>query len=704
MLRDGKPGLRTFLASFLVLFLEVALIRWMPAYIRLLAYFSNFILLASFLGIGVGCLLASSRSHLFRWFPALQAAVILAVYYFRLEISVPTAGSIYFSSGTSDKSIVLVESTMLLPLLFVAVAALFATMAQRMGKEMAALPPLRGYTFNIAGSLAGVGAFAVISWLQLSPAWWFGLAFLAAIPLLFWSEPVTDGGRSAGARRSGLAGVAISLALLAVSLGVVQLMARGAIWSPYYKITVSKEGPDTVVEVNNIFHQSMAPVEQKEYFYQWPYAVFGDAFEDVLILGAGSGTDVAAALRHGAKHVDAVEIDPAIMRIGRERHPDQPYADPRVTLINDDARHYLRTSTKKYDLVVFALIDSLTMQSSFSGVRLESYMFTTESFRAVKDHLKSDGLLVVYNYFRERWLVDRLANTAAEAFGQEPRVHVHEARAYLGVMLAGPRLATLKQDPYVPEQVTAFNQSHAPAPARIHQRDSAIEPASDDWPFLYLRDRELPSHYGITLALILIVSTVVVLWTTRGQGGRWSWQFFLLGAGFMLLESKSIIQFALLWGSTWVVASLAIASVLTMALIANFIVSTTEIRRPWLVGGALVALLAANYLVPIGRVGFESRGLESLFYAVLVFSPILCAGLLFGSAIKQSTSLARDYGTNLLGAMLGGVGEYLSLVTGFRVLLFLIAACYVGALVARGREKGSLAQVRAQGALEARAP
>src|SRR4029434_1057924 len=98
---DVMRAARIFVASFLVLFLEIALIRWMPAYIRLLAYFSNFILLASFLGIGVGCLLASGRTRLFRWFPALQAAVILAVYYFRLEISVPTAGSIYFSSGTS---------------------------------------------------------------------------------------------------------------------------------------------------------------------------------------------------------------------------------------------------------------------------------------------------------------------------------------------------------------------------------------------------------------------------------------------------------------------------------------------------------------------------------------------------------------------------------------------------------------------------
>src|SRR5205085_10964351 len=197
---------------------------------------------------------------------------------------------------------------------------------------------------------------------------------------------------------------------------------------------------DTVVEVNNIFHQSMAPVEQKEYFYQWPYAVFGDTFDNVLILGAGSGTDVAAALRHGARHVDAVEIDPVILRLGRERHPDRPYSDPRVTIINDDARHFLRTSTKKYDLVVFALIDSLTLQSSFSGVRLESYMFTAESFRDVRKHLTRNGVLVIYNYFRERWLVDRLANTAVAAFGTEPYVHVHEARAYLGVLMAGRAL------------------------------------------------------------------------------------------------------------------------------------------------------------------------------------------------------------------------------------------------------------------------
>ena len=184
---QSANALRAFLASFLVLFLEVALIRWMPAYIRLLAFFSNFILLASFLGIGVGCLLAPARRNLFVWFPAIQAIVVASVYFFRLEVAVPTSGSIYFSSGTAEE-VVAVETTLLLPLLFVIVAALFVALAQRMAREMSALPPLRGYMVNLLGSLAGVAAFGICSWAELSPTVWFGLAFASAVPLLVWRD------------------------------------------------------------------------------------------------------------------------------------------------------------------------------------------------------------------------------------------------------------------------------------------------------------------------------------------------------------------------------------------------------------------------------------------------------------------------------------------------------------------------------------
>jgi SAM-dependent methyltransferase len=435
--------------------------------------------------------------------------------------------------------------------------------------------------------------------------------------------------------------------------------------------------------VNNIWHQSMAPVDSKEYFYQWPYMVFGDTFKDVLILGAGSGTDVAAALKHGVASVDAVEIDPAILRLGALKHPDRPYSDPRVHRVADDARHFLRTTTKQYDLVVFALIDSLTLQSAFSGVRLESYMFTEESFRAVRNVLKPDGVLVVYNYFREPWLVDRLANTAAAAFGAEPMVHVHPAKDQLGVMVVGPRLGSLARYPDPPSEVTAFNQGSPLAPPVRHTRNSAIVPATDNWPFLYMKEPHLPRHYTNALLVVLLVSVVSVFAVVRGATRRWSWEFFFLGAGFMLLETKSIIQFALLWGSTWVVASLTIAAVLVMALVANWTVAHVEVRRPRLVGAVLLALLAFNYVVPVGTLAFDSRAVESVVYSILVFSPIFCAGLLFGSSIKRSPDVTIDYGANLLGAMVGGVAEYLSLLMGFQFLLLLVAAFYVAALATR---------------------
>ncbi|MBI4601314.1 MAG: spermidine synthase, partial [Planctomycetes bacterium] len=129
------PELRVVLSSFLVLFLEVALIRWLPAQVRLLSYFANFILLGCFLGIGVGCLLSKSRHNLFAWFPLLLAVLVGAVVSVQIEVAVPTSTEIFFSSGTSG-SVLVVESIWFLPVLFALVAGLFAALAQRMAREM----------------------------------------------------------------------------------------------------------------------------------------------------------------------------------------------------------------------------------------------------------------------------------------------------------------------------------------------------------------------------------------------------------------------------------------------------------------------------------------------------------------------------------------------------------------------------------------
>ena len=663
-----------FLISFLVLFLEVALIRWMPAYIRLLAYFSNFILLASFLGIGVGCLLAPVRANLFKWFPIVQVLLVVAVAAGRLDIAVPqTSESIYFSSGTTD-TVVPVESTWFLPLLCIAVAVLFAVLSQRLGREMNAHPPLRAYIVNLGGSLAGVVAFGALSALQSPPVAWFGLAFLAAVPFL---------------RELSRAWMVVGAVCLAVSLGVAHRMSGDTLWSPYYKITAHTQGEETVVEVKNIFHQSMAPVREKEYFYQWPYQVFGDRFEDVLILGAGSGTDVASALQHGAQRVDAVEIDPVIVRLGRQYHPDGPYKDPRVHIVTDDARHYLRTSEKQYDLIVFALIDSLTLQSSFSAVRLESFMFTEEAFRAARRRLKPDGVLVVYNYFREKWLVDRLANSARNVFGEEPKVHIHREHGYLGVMLAGPGVKTVADWPAPPDKVAAYNHPDVVSPGVPLDRDASIRPATDDWPFLYMREPHLPTHYAWALLGVLVVSVAAVVGTVRLAGQRSGGAvrlgplvpFFVLGAGFMILETKAITQFALIWGSTWVVASATIASVLVMAALGAWLAGRVSRINPWVVGAPLLLLLLAAWFLPIGTIGFRSLAAETAFYSLLTFSPVLLAGLMFSGSLKQTDNVAFAYGANLLGAMVGGVAEYLALVTGYRVLLVAIAACYLIAIL-----------------------
>src|SRR5436190_10054080 len=662
----------------------------MPAYIRLLAYFSNFILLASFLGCGLGCMLVRARRNLFALFPLLQLIVIVAVDRLRLEVSVASTTSLYFSSGTGE-AIVPVESTLLLPILFVVVALLFVTVAQRMARELEAAiqdraggpagRPLRAYALNLAGSLAGVAAFALMSWLQIPPVAWFGIAFISALPFIL-------------ERRRPIAWA--NLALLAAAVALVWRMGNASLWSPYYRINVVENGAETVVAVNNVFHQSMAPLDEKEYFYQWPYTVCGDTFDNVLVLGAGSGTDVAAALRHGAKHVDAVEIDPVILRLGAERHPDHPYQDPRVTAINDDARHFLSTTDKKYDLIVFALIDSLTVQSSFSSVRLESYMFTEESFRAVRDRLKPRGAMALYNYFREKWLVDRLANTAAAVFGRDPLAYVHQERAYLAVMLAGPRLAELTAPPPLPKLVLAYGQSQDPNPAQPLRRDPTVIPATDNWPFLYMRAPELPRHYLAALAVVLAISTIALLSVVAFAGSGFSGRstslrvtahFFFLGAGFMLLETKSIVQFALLWGSTWSSASLAIASVLMMALASAVAASRIRFSRRWPIALPLLGLIALNYWIPVGRVTFDSRAATSLLYGVLVFSPVFCAGLLFSRSFRRSESAAADFGANLLGAMVGGVGEYLSLISGYRFLLVIVAGCYLGAVMTDWRRE-----------------
>ena len=218
----------------------------------------------------------------------------------------------------------------------------------------------------------------------------------------------------------------------------------------------------------------------------------------MLVVGAGTGTDVAFALAYGASHVDAVEIDPLLAEIGAAKNPDRPYQDPRVALHVTDARHFLEQADGPYDLIVFGLPDSLTLASPYAGLRLESFLFTRECFARARGLLAPDGLLVLYNYYREPWLVARLGATLASAFWPPPpRILVGPDRNLSAGYFAGPGLAG------IPPQLGAEWGF------RWASSDLVGTVPTDDWPFPYLRTRTIPSH--LIFAMIGLLGAALIL-------------------------------------------------------------------------------------------------------------------------------------------------------------------------------------------------
>jgi hypothetical protein len=380
-----------------------------------------------------------------------------------------------------------------------------------------------------------------------------------------------------------------------------------------------------------------------------------------LVVGAGNGIDVAFALDNDAVSVDAVEIDPRIYELGVELNPEKPYLDPRVQIHIDDGRAYMQRTGKKFDLVLFALPDSLTSVAGQSNLRLESYLFTREAFARARDLLTSDGMFALYNTHSEQWVVDRMARTMSSVFGSAPCQLGTVARSR--VMLAvGPGL-----DQACPEGV--LNAATSP------------EPVSDDRPFLYVQNQTIPSFYLIALGAILAISVLAV----RLVGGtlivgRYL-DLFLMGTAFLLLEAKSVSQFALWFGTTWNVNTLVFSGVLLSVLAAINV--SRRMRQPsiTLLYGLLLLSVAASWAVPASSLLSLPIALRWVVACVITFTPIFVANLVFATRFQSVASPTEAFGVNLLGAILGGVLEYTSLVTGYRTLAVIVGCLYLGALL-----------------------
>jgi hypothetical protein len=635
---------RLVLLSFIMLFVELALIRWAGENVVYLSYFSNFVLLGSFLGIGVGFLRAKARVDFFPWAIVVLAFLVGFVLIFPVTIDRSGSQLIYFGFRAQGG----LPIWLILPAIFLAVAAVMACIAQGVARVFARFEALEAYRLDILGSLAGIVTFSSLSFLGAPPVVW-GAVVCAGFLVLY-------------APRLRLIQIVAMIGMVIV-LGL-ESREPGTSWSPYYKIVAYTIAPGrTALTVNGIPHQwieSMAWRKKAEPLYFVPYArLKSNPLRDVLIVGAGGGADVAIALAAGAQHVDAVEIDPRIYELGRRLNSDRPYQNPRVTVHIDDGRAFLERTHSHYDLILFALPDSLALVSG-SSLRLESYLFTTDALRAARAHLNPGGAFGMYNYYRETWLLDRFAHTMEVAYGQRPCLDSVRRIAWFALLMVGQEHGGVAC-------ATTWDPGTRSIPA----------PVNDDYPFPYLQTRSIPPMYVVTLALILLSSLLLI----RGAAGplgqmRGSLDLFFMGAAFLLLETKNVVQFALLFGTTWFVNALVFFGILLSVFAAIELARRVRFHNPNVVYLALFASLVLAWVIEPERLLALDLPLRFAAAASLAFAPIFLANLVFAQRFRDVGSSTAAFAANLLGAMVGGVLEYSSLILGYRGLLPLVAALY----------------------------
>jgi spermidine synthase len=678
---------RLLLASFLTLFAELAFIRWIAVEVRVFAYFKNLAILLCFVGFGLGCALASKAV---RWPVAIKAflglVLVIRVPWQNARLLEGLSQSLgaapdveIWQAGNVWNWAHFLVAAIVAEALFLLLVSVFVPLGQIVSRQIdLAANSLFAYSFNLIGSLAGILAFLAVSRFMLPPWVWLGIV-LAGFAVL----------QVRRADRMLLFGLLVPLILL---LYDPSTPSHYNIWTPYQQIEYSRFYADDgefaigLVQVNHTGYQSIVnlsadflarhPALLKQAADENPYNLpfrFATPAPRVMIVGSGSGNDVAGALRHNSSSVDAVEIDPAILAIGKREHPEHPYDSPRVVTHVTDARAFLKRSQRRYDLVLFGLLDSHTQLSDYSNMRIDNFVYTRESFEEAKAKLGPDGILFVKFQVSHPWMARRLAEMLEQTFGKPPLVFKAEpgysAPATCFVISTGSRVEeALAGD----SRLAQFTKQHLATPEA-----TAVPITTDDWPYLYQEERVIPRTYFSIGALVIVMAVALYMQIPEARRQAPSLFFFSMGAGFLLLETQVISRLALYFGTTWQVNGIVISAMLTALLAANIAVecSRKPPSRGWVLAG-LLAGLALAYLVPFHRIPGSPASVGTL--AAAVFSvPVFFAGLLFSTEFRAVTSPSAALGANILGAVAGGLLENLSLVFGMHALLLVTMGFYV---------------------------
>jgi hypothetical protein len=686
--------------SILGMFFEMMMIRWVSSEIRIFAFFKNFVLVACFFGFGLGCYFSKRRVNLIALFlPLLLLGLLIQIPWAPLRTLVSTLPGLLGSSTEvqiwgipsmpADWPSMTAAILVTVPI-FGLLVFCFVPFGQLVGWLLEnAAAGIRAYSINVLAGLFGITLFTGLCFVDTPPIVWF-LIFAALLLAGLWKIPRLRW---------------TTVALSAACLVLMAIPSRGhstTYWSPYQKLSVKPvyDSGETIsyeVSTNDSWYQhilnyspdflkrhpellSGQPIEWDP--YNLPYRFYPSP-RSVLVLGAGTGNDVAAALRNSAQHVTAVEIDPLILQLGRRLHFEKPYDSSKVTAVVDDARSYIQNSHEQFDLIVFSLLDSHTTSSNFSNIRIDNYVYTVEAMTAAKKLLQPDGLFVVKFQVDNPWIGGRLQGLMTTVFTQTP-LQIQSASQYgtpgrFFLVGSQKKLASALSDSAVSEYVRN-NRGFEISKARL---------TTDDWPYFYQHEP------GIPLSVILI--SVLIVWMAfwfmagTGQGAvRIHWHFFFLGAGFLLLEVQIISKIALLFGTTWVVNSIVVAALLLLIVAANATVSRVPLISRWIAYAGILIAAAVGYFVPMQSLFFPNPWLKGLAALAVLCLPVYFAGIIFARSFAEVSFNSEALGSNLLGAVVGGVLESISFWTGLRALLLVSVLLYIfSAIALRRREPGS---------------
>lgn len=656
-----EKSVSLILISLLALFLELVFIRWLPANVMSLAYFSNIVLISSFLGLGLGTALAPKEKDIFKWFPIVLLIIVAIFVSFRkFEIIIPPQASewiwSYYTGNKINTLPVRLGIFSALALVYVLNAGLFFLIGQKIASSMTNFKPLKAYGLNLIGSILGIIAFGLLSLFGgrlSSPTVWF----------------IVGGTISLWFLRKRLPYIFIGILCLMATVFIVHCSSSEEIWSPYYNIQIKNNTDGSFnLFVNKFFHQqavnfSSNPKAKDK--YSLPYSL--KIPKKVLILGAGTGNDVAVAVIHNVPEIYAVEIDPVIAKLG-ENHPSRPYQNPNVRVFIDDARSFLKRDNSKYDMIILGTLDSHALLSAMSTVRLDNFVYTLESFEDIKQHLSNDGIAVLMFSVPTQWLGEKLLKSVSVVFDNpHPMFYVGDSFLFNLMIIAGPGLKGIIADKSIDK---SFLQQ---VPDLSYDTKSL---PTDDWPYLYLLGRTIPSHYLKTIALLLIISlTGIFLLSPKNKLNHQSMNFFSLGAAFLLLETKSVTTLSLLFGSTWLVNLFVFGGILVMTLFANILVSKVTIKHIRAIYVFLGFSLLLNFLVPASCfLGYEFW-LAAILASLLVALPLFFSAIIFSYHFKSAKDVGAIYGINLTGAVLGGFLEYSSMLAGLNSL-YLVAGIF----------------------------